>query len=216
MNYTFDKIKTEYSKIIKKRSFYFFFIVQLTKCNFCKKCKCCKLATLILSIQNCLNFKDFNKKTFNEQIDIFKAYYISVNASLKFIIDTYNENDIDKFTLEYLNNLFQDISQPLVKLTTLILKEYQTKFTMANSIIYNLFYKLYVKILKSISYLQSLIVINDIKNNNPSNILTNDIINDIIGCIEIYAIYDIINNPDYYIDFLTSLIYNNILLDVNI
>lgn len=194
----FKKINKEFNEILDNNNIHQFFNLLLSKCNHCQKCKCCKLYIRILTIMVWLDKNINNNLSPDEQYKLY-MYYLTLNKAILKVEFKNNEVDIENFTIKTACKVHEKIMGDLIDFCMNICSEYK------DTLIEIIFEQLNVKIITAGCYLRTLVIINDIKNNNVCEYINDKIIEEILFYLNRYEyVNDFLNNPENYDDFLTK------------
>jgi len=188
------------------------------KCSFCNNCLFCDLNKRITNIINWFEYiiKNNIPKNEIEEKYIYKFIELKTSASFHFIKS--KNTSILNFNFEDLFNNFNNSFKFLIDFCNKIIVNCEFNNIKINDIvIVELFNNILQNILKVKSYLLSLIIINDIKNNNVCKYINNNIIDNILLYFnkKENLILNFINYPDFYIDYLTNLFYIDYIDNIN-
>ena len=155
----FKKINKEFNKILDKNKTHQFFNLQLSKCKYCQKCKCCKLYARILAIIMWLEKNIENKISPEGQYKLF-IYYLTLNKAVLKVEFKENECDSEKFTKQIACSGYEHLMCDLKAFCLKMCSDYK------DTLIGQIFEKLYFNIIATACYLRALVIIDDIKDNN--------------------------------------------------
>jgi len=114
--------------------------------------------------------KNIDNKTCSvEQYKLFISY-LTLNKAVLNVKFKQDECDLDIFTKQIACEKYEELMSDLKGFCVITCYDYQ------NTLIYYMFEKLYLKIINTGCYLKSLVIIDDIKNNNVCVYINDEII----------------------------------------
>lgn len=198
----FKEINKEFNKIIDENGIHQFFNLLLSKCKHCQKCKCCKLYARIFTIIIWLDKNVNNKISPEGQYKIY-VYYLTLNKAILNVEFKKDECDVEKFTKQAACEGYDELMGDLKNFCLTMCDDYK------DTLIDNIFKKLYLKVIATECYLRALVIIDDIKDNNVCVYINDEIIKEILFYLGTYEYFnDFLNNPEKYDDFLTKMLMN--------
>ena len=180
------------------------------KCNFCNNCLFCELNKRLYNVLDWLEYIIKNNIKKNELDEKYIYKYIELKNSASFHYDNLNSNTNIILDFKYLFDNFDNIFRTLINFCLNIIVDKKINNTIINDkVIVELFNNILQNILKVKGKIISLIIIDDIKNNNVCKYINNEIINKILLYFKNNdeIIMNFINEPNYYEDYLTNLFY---------